>query len=69
MKRLDELAGFRCKLNKTQKDFAKLLNISNQAYSSKENGKTPFKPIEMKIIKDYIVEHYPDVTIDILFFN
>lgn len=68
MERLNELAGYRSKLNKTQRDFAKLLNISNQAYSSKENGKTPFKPAEMKKIKDFIIEFYPDVTIDILFF-
>lgn len=68
MSRLNELAGYRSKLNKTQKDFANLIGVSNQAYSSKENGRTPFKPNEMKILKEFISQHYPSVTIDILFF-
>lgn len=66
--RLAELVGYRCKLNKTQKEFATILGISNQAYSSKENGKTPFKPSEMLKLKNYIAKRYPNVTIDSIFF-
>lgn len=62
------ILGYRAMIGKTQKQFAELLNISTPAYNRKEKGQVPFKPNEMKILKEFIQKFYPEVTIDGLFF-
>lgn len=60
---------YRKKAHKTQKDIAKLLNISAQSYSFKEQGRRPFKPKEMTIIRNYLSNELNEkLTIDELFF-
>lgn len=56
-------------LGKTQKDMAEIFNISKQAYSAKERGRTRFSNEEMIIIKKMLLPMFPGITIDEIFFN
>lgn len=64
-----KISNYRRFLGKTQKDMAKLLEISTQAYWNKENERTPFTDAEKKVIKELIEAYFPDVTYEELFFN
>lgn len=50
--------------NRTQGEIAKVLNISEQAFSYKINGKKEFKSSEMFLIRD---NFFPQLSIDELF--
>lgn len=52
-----------------QKDVAKVLNISVQAYNAKENKKTSFKDSEKIIFTNLVKEKIPSITIQEIFFN
>lgn len=52
-----------------QKDMAEILNISKQSYWKKENGKTPFTDEEKALIKSLLIEYFPGITIDDIFFT
>ena len=60
---------WRSALGYTQKEMAKFLAISQQAYSRKEKGLVPFTDKEKIIIKEELREYYPDITIDDIFFS
>ena len=53
----------------TQTDLSKILGISLQSYSRKEQGKTPFSDNEKIIIKNLFIDDFPEITIDELFFS
>lgn len=60
---------WRSLLGLSQKELADKLNISQQAYSRKEKGITEFSDNEKVIIKDLISVYFPEVSIDVIFFN
>ena len=64
-----KIRGYRTMLGKTQKDMAEIFNISIQAYSAKERGRTRFSNEEMIIIKKMLLPMFPGITIDEIFFN
>lgn len=64
----NKVAGYRTMLGKTQLEMAKVLNISRQAYSMKENGKISFKDKEKQKIKEMLMPMFPKITIDDIFF-
>jgi DNA-binding XRE family transcriptional regulator len=49
----NNLRLLRVKYGNTQKDIAKMLQISTAQYAKKENGKAIFKLSEAKILSDY----------------
>lgn len=63
LKRLRLLAGY------TQTDIAKMFGITNQSYSRKEAGKTPFNDHEKIHFMNLIAETSPDETIESVFFE
>lgn len=69
MKRKNKVAGYRVMLGKTQTEMASLLNITQQSYGRKENGKRAFKDREKVILKEAFAEHFPKVTYEELFFE
>lgn len=56
-------------LGMTQKEMAKILGISRQAYSAKENGKYSFNDREKSLVKELFKEIQKDITIDEIFFS
>lgn len=67
--RLNKLAGYRVMLGLTQEDMGKLLGMSKQQYNPKELGKISFNDSEKLKIKKILSSHFPNITIDELFFN
>lgn len=66
---LNKIAGWRNMLGLSQKEMATALKIkSQQQYSLKENGKAPFRDEEKKLFKELLIPHFPDITIDEIFF-
>ncbi len=66
---VNKIRGYRGMLSKSQSEMSKLLNITSQSYSSKENGKRPFTDKEKVILKEYFSNYFPEIdTIDFLFF-
>lgn len=49
------------------KDIATILGISQQATSKKIKGETEFRRSEMKKIKEYFRQYYPEITMDQIF--
>lgn len=68
MNKDNKIAGYRVMLSKTQKDMAKILNITPQAYGAKENGKRAFKDSEKIIIKKMVSGLFPYISYEDLFF-
>lgn len=66
---VNRIAGYRRMLGLTQKEMAEKLNISVQAYSKKELGKTPFKDSEKIAFKKMLEPLFPEITIDEIFFK
>ncbi|WBF51997.1 helix-turn-helix transcriptional regulator [Macrococcoides canis] len=65
-----KISDYRKFIGLTQKNIAKLLDISVQAYRNKEKGRTPFSDSEKVIIKELINENgFPQLTIDDIFFR
>lgn len=62
------VVSYRKFLGYTQADMAELFGISVQAYSRKERGITAFNDKEKLKIKELLVNHFPDITIDDIFF-
>lgn len=65
---LNKIAGYRKMLGMTQQDMAKKMNISRQTYSLKENGKISFSDNEKVILKELLMQIFPKITIDEIFF-
>ncbi|PQC32084.1 helix-turn-helix transcriptional regulator [Enterococcus mundtii] len=53
----------------TQRELAKILDISLQSYSRKELGKTPFTDLEKIKLKKIFESDFPQITIDEIFFT
>lgn len=64
-----DVTRYRKFLGLTQKEMADELNISKQSYWNKENGKTAFSDEEKLYIKNMLIDYFPDITIDDIFFN
>lgn len=68
MPAVNKVTGYRNMLGLSQKEMAKKLNISANAYRSKESGKVDFKDSEKIIIKEMILPLFPEVTLEEIFF-
>ena len=66
---INRVAGYRAMLNMTQEDMGKIIGIKKQQYSLKERKKYPFSDKEKQLIKNYLMEYFPNITIDDIFFN
>ncbi|MEX3470768.1 helix-turn-helix transcriptional regulator [Staphylococcus hominis] len=67
---MNSVLGYRKMINKTQKDIAKLLNISEQTYRKKEKGITEFNKNEMLIIKNLLCDKgLKNISIEDIFFT
>lgn len=64
MKKNNKLAIYRKIHDLTQKDVAKMLNMSDTSYSLKETGKQEFRLSEAKFLADYF-----GTSVDEIFFN
>ena len=65
---INKVKGYRNMLGLSQKEMAKKLNISINAYRNKENGKVEFRDNEKIIIKEMILPLFPEVTLEEIFF-
>lgn len=65
---INKVKGYRNMLGLSQKEMAKKLNISINAYRNKENGKVEFWDNEKIIIKEMILPLFPEVTLEEIFF-
>lgn len=65
---LNKVAGYRAMLSLDQYEMADKLGITPQAYSRKERGITAFNDDEKKTVKEMLLPHFPDITIDEIFF-
>ena len=66
---MNKIAGYRKMLGMTQQDMAKRMQISRQTYSLKENGKISFSDDEKIILKELLIQIFPNITIDEIFFR
>lgn len=66
---MNKIKGYRNMIGKTQKDMAKMLGISSNAYNKKEKGETPFKDNEKIMFKNMLLPYFPEITIDDIFFD
>ena len=63
-----KVKGYRVMLGKTQQDMADMFGITKQAYSAKERGISRFSDEEMITIKNMLLQLFPDITIDRIFY-
>lgn len=63
-----KIKGYRNFLGLTQEQLGEKLGISKQSYNNKENGKTAFTDSEKILIKNMLVEHFPKITLEDIFF-
>lgn len=68
MVEVNKIRGYRNMLGLTQKDMAKKLDISSNAYRNKEAGRVDFRDNEKVIIKELILPMFPDITFEEIFF-
>lgn len=55
-------------LNFNQREMAFKMNISLQSYSNKERGLVSFKDSEKILFKELLIQIFPNITIDDIFF-
>lgn len=68
MSELNVLAGYRKMLSKSQKEFAKLIDVTEGTYRNKENGKSAFNAKEIETLYGFLNKRIPfDISIDIFF--
>lgn len=65
----NKVKGYRNMLNLTQKETAIKLGISYVSYCNKENGKRDFKDVEKMKFKEMLEPHFPNITLEEIFFN
>lgn len=63
------IAGYRKMTGMRQEDFAKLMNISRQAYWNKETGRTPFTDSEKIVFLNEVSKVIPNISISDIFFS
>lgn len=56
-----KLKGIRVENGLTQADLAKIIGVTRQTYSEKENGNQPFKADELFIISGYFDKPIEDI--------
>lgn len=67
---MNKVLGYRKMLNKTQREIAELIGVSEQTFRNKEKGKVSFKKEEMVKFKNFLEESgLRDVTIEKIFFE
>nr|WP_240186068.1 transcriptional regulator [Enterococcus faecalis] len=66
---VNRIAGYRKMLGKTQADMAKIFKISTQAYWQKEKRIISFSDEEKMLFKKMLQVHFPNITIDEIFFS
>lgn len=65
----NKVKGYRAMLGITQKELANRLNVTIQSISNKERGITAFTDKEKVLIKAMLEPHFPNITIDEIFFD
>ena len=65
----NKVKGYRIMLGLTQRDVSMKLNISMGSYINKENGRTAFKDNEKLEFKKLLEPHFPNITLEEIFFN
>lgn len=65
----NKVKGYRNMLNLTQKETAIKLGISYVSYCNKENGKRDFKDNEKLKFKKMLEPHFPNITLEEIFFS
>ena len=65
----NKVKGYRIMLGLTQRDVSMKLNISIGSYINKENGRTAFKDNEKLEFKKLLELHFPNITLEEIFFN
>lgn len=68
MKIINKVAGYRAMLGMNQKEMADFLDITPQSYNMKENKKRSFTDNEKLKIKNLLLDHFDEITIDDIFF-
>lgn len=66
---MNKIKGMRVLVGKSQKDMAKILNMSVSTYIKKENGYISFKDSEKIAFIEFIKKYFPIVTIENIFFD
>ncbi|WP_342388133.1 helix-turn-helix transcriptional regulator [Salinicoccus bachuensis] len=64
----NNVSKYRKFIGLTQTELAEHFDITLQSYSRKERGVIPFNDREKVEIKNLLLEHFPDITIDEIFF-
>ena len=68
MSELNVLAGYRKMLSKSQKEFAKLIDVTEGTYRNKENGKSAFNAKEIETLYGFLNKRIPFyISIDVFF--
>lgn len=65
---MNRLVGYRTMLGLTQQEMADRLGISKQKYWNKEHERTPLTDKEKITIKEMLLPHVKDITVDTIFF-
>lgn len=65
----NDVAKYRKYLGYTQSDMAMMFGVSLQAYSRKERGINAFNDKEKMLVKELFKPHFPEITMEKLFFN
>ncbi|PNY20533.1 Helix-turn-helix domain protein [Streptococcus parauberis] len=69
MNKINKVKAFREAIGLTQKDLAKILDISVDSYSRKERGVSDFRKNEMLKITDIFKNNGIDESLQEIFFN
>ncbi len=65
----ENLAKYRRSLKISQTQMANIADMCLTSYRYKEDGKKPFNQDEMIKIYNFLIDKYPNITIEELFFN
>ena len=65
----NKVKGYRNMLNLSQKEMAKLLDMSTLSYHNKEKGKYEFKDAEKIKFKRMLEPHFPNITLEDIFLS
>lgn len=68
IKTVNKVAGYRAATGMSQKGMAKYLGMLPQTYSNKERGITSFKDSEKIKMKEFLLQYFPEITIQDIFF-
>lgn len=66
---VSKISGYRNMINYTQEKMANAIGVSEVTYRNKEKGRIPFKDYEMAIFHGLVADHFPEVSINDIFFR